>query len=62
MSRLSGGEKLLELGDVEAHDQVGQKSYFLGFGAEQDIGQALYWLSRPAQEGHNDAQFKVGYI
>jgi TPR repeat protein len=53
--------KAAELGDIEAQYQVGQ-SYFLGFRAEQDIKQALYWLSRPAQEGHAEAQFKVGYI
>ncbi len=53
--------KAAELGDIEAQYKVGQ-SYFLGFGAEQDIKQALYWLSRPAQNGHKDAQFKVGFI
>lgn len=53
--------KAAELGDVEAQYKVGQ-SYFLGFGAEQDIKQALYWLSRPAQNGHKDAQYKVGFI
>jgi uncharacterized protein len=53
-------QKKAEDGDVAAQYSVGA-AYFSGSpGVQKDYKQALDWLTRAAQEGHADAQFKLG--
>ena len=52
--------KLAKYGDAEAQFRVGEM-YETGIGVRQDMNEAMYWMTRAANQKHETAAFKLLY-